>query len=112
MAITVKLRHTFDTRVVFTSAELESVRKEMEVLVGKLQAALDKNEVEQHLSPKQVAAVKVSIERSERALMKDDENFVIDLVQHGVRFNLRKDMGDTFEHLNITRVSPVQTVVL
>lgn len=94
MAITLNLKHTFTTRVVWSSEEIATTRK---TLTEALKMGLIKQGLEDY---------------TRETLALEDEAFVLTFVKGCFRQNFREDLSDLLKLLDVTRISPLQTEVV
>lgn len=107
MAITLKLQHTFNTRVVYQSAEIGEIRKELEEAVvhgGRGIVALK--------DPKEKAQVQAGIDLAAKALAMEDEAMILFLTREAFKSGFRDFIRSELKDLNVTKLGPIHTQVV
>lgn len=106
MAITLNLKHTFTTRVVYSTEEVQEIRNALSA------AAIELRAVILELKGKDKADALVAIRLCERATAGDDEAMVTLLTKESCKKRFAKNFRKKLEDLNVTRMSPLQTEVV
>lgn len=107
MAITLKLKHTFSTRVVYQTAEVEEVRKALEASVGVLRLRITKLK-----EPKDKALCQVGIDMATKALAMEDEAMVLFLTREAFKCGFKDTVKGELKDLNVTKMGPIHTQVV
>ncbi len=106
MAITLNLKHTFTTRVVYSTEEVQEIRNTLSA------AAIELRAVILELTGKEKADALVAIQTCERATAGDDEFMIVSLTKTAFRKLFTSSIRKRLEHLNVTRMSPLKTEVV
>lgn len=107
MSITVNLNHSFETRVVYSSEEIEAVREALResIEIGR------KTNLEK-LSPKRRGEVKAGLKLREQITTMNDEDMIVFITKQAFKQGIKQEVESALKELNVTRMSPVKTVVL
>lgn len=106
MAITLNLQHTFTTRVVYSTEELQEIRKDLIQTAEKGRALL------LSLKDKRKADCLAGIRMCEQATSKDDEGMMLFLTKQAMKDGFAKTVREELKDLNVTRMGPVKTEVV
>jgi len=106
MAITLNLQHTFTTRVVYSTEELEEIR------TGLMGAAEVGRDSLQSLKGKQKAYCIAGIRLTEKATSLDDVGMMVFLTKQAMKDGIAEDLRRELKDLNVTRMSPIKTAVV
>ncbi|PMX14141.1 MULTISPECIES: hypothetical protein [unclassified Pseudomonas] len=107
MAITLNLKHTFTTRVVYSTEQLAELRE------GLSEALSEGREyVKRIKDPKKKAESLAGIKLTELALSMDDEGMVLFLTREAFKSGVRNVVLPEAKELNVTRMGPLQTEVV
>ncbi|MDD1013860.1 hypothetical protein [Pseudomonas rubra] len=106
MAITLNLQHTFTTRVVYSTEELQEIRK------GLTEAAVEGRALLLSLKGKRKADCLVGIRLSEKAVSLDDEAMMLFLTKQAMKDWIAGELRRELKDLNVTRMSPLKTEVV
>lgn len=107
MAITLKLQHTFNTRVVYQSAEIQEIRKELEKAVAQGGRAIVNAE-----NPKEKALVQAGIDLAAKANAMEDEAMILFLTREAFKSGFRDFIRSELKDLNVTKLGPIHTQVV
>lgn len=107
MAITLKLQHTFNTRVVYQSAEVEGLRKELADAITQGRQGIGALK-----EPKRKAEVQAGIDLATKALAMEDEAMVLFLTREAFKSGFRDFIRSELKELNVTKLGPVHTQVV
>lgn len=107
MAITLKLQHTFNTRVVYQSAEIQQIRKELEKAVAQGGRAIVNAE-----NSKEKALVRAGIDLAAKANAMGDEAMILFLTREAFKSGFRDFIRYELKDLNVTKLGPIHTQVV
>ncbi|MFJ4131861.1 MULTISPECIES: hypothetical protein [Pseudomonas] len=107
MAITLKLQHTFNTRVVYQSAEIEEIRKELAKAV-----AQGSQGIVTLKDPKEKALVQAGIDLAAKAGGMEDEAMILFLTREAFKSGFRDFIRSELKDLNVTKLGPIHTQVV
>lgn len=107
MAITLKLQHTFNTRVVYQSAEIEEIRHELAVGVAQARRGIVALK-----DPKEKAQVQAGIDLTDKALAMEDEAMLLFLTREAFKSGFRDFIRSELKDLNVTKLGPIHTQVV
>jgi len=106
MAVTLKLQHTFTTRVVYSSdevADLRELMKESLVVMYKQADSQDR---------KVASLARAGIEVTERCMQMGDEDMLTFLTREAFKCGFREFIKPELKDLNVTKLGPIQTQVV
>lgn len=104
MAVTLNFQHTFSTRVVYSSAEVEEMRGVL--ALGIAAARLQ----ESSKDPKKAALARAGVAFMTRVVEMDDEGLVSAITRESFKKGVADELRETLKDLNVTRMGPIQTV--
>lgn len=109
MSVTLNLKHTFETRVVWSDELIQSVRLDLEqALLSLRKAQLDPT----MYGSKQLANLRKGALLAEKAMSLSDEDLATFLIRESFKKGLQEEIKSALSELQITRMSPVQTSVV
>jgi hypothetical protein len=107
MAITLQLQHTFNTRVVYQSAEIGEIRKALE------EAVVEGNRgIVALKDPKEKALVQAGIDLAAKANAMEDEDMILFLTREAFKSGFRDFIRSELKDLNVTKLGPIHTQVV
>jgi len=106
MAITLNLQHTFNTRVVYSTEELQEIRK------GLTGAAVEGRALLLSLTGKERADCLAGIRLTEKATSLEDEAMMVFLTKQAMKDGIAEELRRELKDLNVTRMSPIKTEVV
>lgn len=110
MSITLHMTHTFSTRHVISSKELEEMRDQLEDARLTMEARKLSPRFNE-LHKRDQAKINVGIQRCNEVLALDDEEFCVALVKQAMRDTFRDDVASNIKRvLFATDVSPIKTL--
>lgn len=112
MAITLHLQHTFSTRVVVSSAEVQELRDALGLVLASYEVAKNGQAFAKAPAKDRAAAV-AQVTNVKSWLALDDEQLVLSVMKSGVKDHFKSDLAESLkEHLFAKSVSPIQTTLV
>lgn len=106
MAVTLNLQHTFNTRVVLSTQDIQDVRDGIQEARSRLALMTASKD------SKKAAAARAGIKRAEDALSLPDEEMCVLMLRDAFKTGLKEELGSSLKGLFVTRMSPVKTTVV
>ncbi|QVW21430.1 hypothetical protein KJF94_16075 [Pseudomonas hormoni] len=106
MAVTLNLQHTFTTRAVLSTQDIQDVREGFQEARGRLELMTASKD------NKKAAQARAGIKRVDDALSLPDEEMCILLLREAFKNGIKEELGSSLKGLFVTRMSPVKTNVV
>ncbi|WP_426101462.1 hypothetical protein [Pseudomonas sp. PSPC3-3] len=108
MAITLNLKHTFTTRVVYSTELITESRALIASQYGEAQKKLEQQGITNRARLNAVNVIRLA----EVALSKSDEDMILFTTAESFKKGLQSELSSSLAELQVVRMSPVQTQVV